>query len=375
MIEVRPIAPTKKELKKYVKFGIDHYKGNDCFVPPLIFDEVDTLTPDKNPAFEFCDAQSFMAYSDGKPVGRITAIINHVANERTGNKDLRFGFVDFIDDNEVVDALFKAAGDWGRQRGMTSIIGPMGFSDMDHEGMLTDGFDELGTMATIYNHPYYPRQMERMGFDKDVDWVEYRITIPREIPDKYMRIADIVQKKYNLHTVEYTSRKRLKDEYGRAIFDLINEAYDGLYGYTPLTERQINHYIDMYLGILRLDCVCLIVDADNQLVGLGISIPSFSKALQRSKGRLFPLGWYHILRAIKGRNDIVDLMLVAVKPEYQSRGVNALLFSKLIPIYVKNGYKYAESNLELEDNAAVQLQWQYFERRQHRRRRCYRRPL
>ncbi len=375
MIEVRPIAPTKKELKKYVKFGIDHYKGNDCFVPPLIFDEVDTLTPDKNPAFEFCEAQSFMAYRDGKPVGRITAIINHVANERTGNKDLRFGFVDFIDDNEVVDALFKAAGDWGRQRGMTSIIGPMGFSDMDHEGMLTDGFDELGTMATIYNHPYYPHQMERMGFDKDVDWVEYRITIPSEIPDKYMRIADIVQKKYNLHTVEYTSRKRLKDEYGRAIFDLINEAYDGLYGYTPLTERQINHYIDMYLGILRLDCVCLIVDADNQLVGLGISIPSFSKALQRSKGCLFPLGWYHILRAIKGRNDIVDLMLVAVKPEYQSRGVNALLFSKLIPVYVKNGYKYAESNLELEDNAAVQLQWQYFERRQHRRRRCYRRSL
>ncbi len=375
MIEVRPIAPVKKELKKYVKFGIDHYKGNDCFVPPLIFDEVDTLTPDKNPAFEFCEAQSFMAYRDGKPVGRITAIINHVANERTGNKDLRFGFVDFIDDNEVVDALFKAAGDWGRQRGMTSIIGPMGFSDMDHEGMLTDGFDELGTMATIYNHPYYPRQMERMGFDKDVDWVEYRITIPSEIPDKYMRIADIVQKKYNLHTVEYTSRKRLKDEYGRAIFDLINEAYDGLYGYTPLTERQINHYIDMYLGILRLDCVCLIVDTDNQLVGLGISIPSFSKALQRSKGRLFPLGWYHILHAIKGRNDIVDLMLVAVKPEYQSRGVNALLFSKLIPVYVKNGYKYAESNLELEDNAAVQLQWQYFERRQHRRRRCYRRSL
>lgn len=375
MIEIKKIAPVRKELQKYVKFGIDLYKGNDYFVPPLIFDEIDTLLPDKNPAFDFCEAQSFMAYRDSKPVGRVTAIINKVVNERTGRRDVRFGFVDFIDDDEVVDALFKAVADWGRERGMDSIVGPMGFTDMDHEGMLTEGFDELGTMATIYNYPYYPRHMERLGFGKDVDWVEYRMTVPDEVPEKMRRISDIVAKKYGLRVVECKSRKYIKEKYGHAIFDLINEAYDSLYGYSPLTERQIDYYVAMYLPILRLDCVCLIVDGDDRLVGVGISIPSFSKALRKAGGKLFPTGWYHILRALKGHNDVVDLMLVAIKPEYQSRGVNAMLFSTLIPTYQRLGFKWAESNLELEGNAAVQLQWQYFERRQHRRRRAWRRDL
>lgn len=374
-IEIRKINPTQPELRKYVKFGIDLYKGNPYFVPPLIFDEIETLRPDKNPAFEFCQAQSFMAFRDGKPVGRITGIINNKVNEKTGEKSLRFGFTDFIDDKDVVDALFNEIEKWGRQQGMTSIVGPMGFSDMDHEGMLIDGFEELGTMATIYNFPYYPQHMERMGFVKDAEWVEYRITIPDCVPEKYLRIADIVQKKYNLRVKKYTNRKKLKDEYGLALFELINEAYDGLYGYSPLTPKQINHYIDMYLGILRLDCVCVIVDSEDKLIGVGISIPSFSKALQKSKGRLLPFGWWHILKALKGKNDIVDLMLIAIKPEYQSKGVNALLFSDLLPTYIKNGYKWAESNLELEDNASVQLQWQYFDRRLHRRRRAFRKPL
>lgn len=374
-IEIRKINPTQSELRKYVKFGIDLYKGNSYFVPPLIFDEIDTLRPDKNPAFEFCQAQSFMAYRDGKPVGRITGIINNKVNEKTGEKSLRFGFTDFIDDKEVVDALFNEVETWGRQQGMTSIVGPMGFSDMDHEGMLIDGFEELGTMATIYNYPYYPQHMERMGFVKDAEWVEYRIAIPSEVPDKYQRIADIVKKKYNLRVKKYTNRKKLKDEYGQALFELINEAYDDLYGYSPLTPKQIDHYIDMYLGILRLDCVCVVVDSEDQLVGVGISLPSLSKALQRGKGRLLPLGWWHLLQALKWKNDVVDLMLIAIKPEYQSKGVNALLFSDLIPTYVKNGYKWAESNLELEDNASVQLQWQYFDRRLHRRRRAFRKPL
>ncbi|MBR6640057.1 MAG: N-acetyltransferase [Muribaculaceae bacterium] len=374
-IEIRKINPTKSDLRKYVKFGIDLYNENPYFVPPLIFDEVDTLHPDKNPAFEFCQAQSFMAFRDGKPVGRITGIINNKVNEKTGEKSLRFGFTDFIDDKDVVDALFNEVEKWGRQQGMTSIVGPMGFSDMDHEGMLIDGFEELGTMATIYNYPYYPKHMERMGFVKDAEWVEYRITIPDCVPEKYLRIADIVQKKYNLRVKKYTNRKKLKDEYGLALFELINEAYDGLYGYSPLTPKQINHYIDMYLGILRLDCVCVIVDSEDKLIGVGISIPSFSRALQKSKGRLLPFGWWHILRALKAKNDIVDLMLIAIKPEYQSKGVNALLFSDLLPTYIKNGYKWAESNLELEDNASVQLQWQYFDRRLHRRRRAYRKPL
>lgn len=273
-ITIKALRPEKSDLKKLVKFGIKLYEGNPCYVPPLIMDDINTLRPDRNPAFDFCEAQSFMAYRDGSPVGSITAIINSVVNERTGNSDLRFGFLNFIDDTEVVDALFKAAEDWGRQRGMTSMVGPMGFTDMDHEGMLTEGFDELGTMATIYNYPYYSAHMERMGFVKDADWVEYRIKIPDAVPEKYMRIAEIVKKKHNLRILKYTSKKQIKAEYGQAIFNLINEAYDGLYGYSPLTQRQIDHYIGQYLGILRLDDVCLIVDDTDRLVGVGISIPS-----------------------------------------------------------------------------------------------------
>ncbi|WP_289746339.1 N-acetyltransferase [Paramuribaculum intestinale] len=374
-IEIRSVSPDRKELKKYVKFGIDLYRGNDCYVPPLIFEEIETLMPSKNPAFDFCEAQSFMALRDGVPAGRITAIINRVVNERTGKREARFGFVDFVDDAEVVDALFRAAEEWSRQRGMIEMVGPMGFTDMDHEGMLIDGFDELGTMATIYNYPYYPVHMERMGYKPDVDWVEYRMTVPDSVPDKYLRIASLVERKYGFKTLHYTSRSRLKADYGRAIFDLINVAYDGLYGYSPLSDRQIDYYIDKYLGILRLDCISVVVDKDGKLVAFGISIPSFSRALQRSGGRLWPLGWYHLLKAIHGKNDVVDLMLVAVSPEYQNMGVNAMVFADLLPTYIKNGYKFAESNLELADNASVQLQWQYFERRQHRRRRAFRRDL
>ncbi|MBJ2186739.1 N-acetyltransferase [Paramuribaculum intestinale] len=374
-IEIRSVSPDRKELKKYVKFGIDLYRGNDCYVPPLIFEEIETLMPSKNPAFDFCEAQSFMALRDGVPAGRITAIINRVVNERTGKREARFGFVDFVDDAEVVDALFRAAEEWSRQRGMTEMVGPMGFTDMDHEGMLIDGFDELGTMATIYNYPYYPVHMERMGYKPDVDWVEYRMTVPDSVPDKYLRIASLVERKYGFKTLHYTSRSRLKADYGRAIFDLINVAYNGLYGYSPLSDRQIDYYIDKYLGILRLDCISVVVDKDGKLVAFGISIPSFSRALQRSGGRLWPLGWYHLLKAIHGKNDVVDLMLVAVSPEYQNMGVNAMVFADLLPTYIKNGYKFAESNLELADNASVQLQWQYFERRQHRRRRAFRRDL
>ena len=374
-VVVKPIKATKSEIKKYVQFGIDLYKGNDCFVPPIVFDEIDTLLPEKNPAFDFCRAQSFMAYSDGKPVGRITAIINDVVNQRTGEKTMRFGWVDFIDDNEVVDALFKAAEEWGRNQGMTTIVGPLGFTDMDHEGMLVEGFDEMGTMATIYNYPYYPTHMERMGYAKEAGWVEFRIAIPEAVPDKYQRIADIVRKKFNLHTVKFTSRKKLKEKYGQALFDLINEAYDKLYGFSPLTQRQIDYYIGMYLSFLRLEDVSVIVDEDEKLVGLGITMPSFSRALQKSGGKLFPFGWWHILKAMRGKTDTVDLMLIAVAKEYLNKGVNALLFADLIPGYIKNGYKWAESNPELEENSSVQLQWQYFDYRQHRRRCAFKKSL
>lgn len=374
-IEIREIAPVKAALEKYVKFGIDHYKGNSYFVPPLILDEVETLTPAKNPAFDYCKAKSWMAYRDGKPVGRITGIINTLVNERTGSKDVRFSFLDFIDDDEVVDALFVTLEKWAKSEGMTSVVGPMGFTDMDHEGMLTYGYDELGTMATIYNYPYYPRHMERMGFKPDAEWVEYRMTVPDEIPSQLQRVADIVRRKYGLRTIKYTSAKKIKADYGVALFELINEAYDKLYGYSPLSKRQIEYYIDIYLPILRLENVCVIVDSNDKLVGIGISMPSMSRALQKSGGKLLPFGWVHLLKAMYGHNDIVDLLLVAVSPEYMGKGVNSLLFSDLLPVYIKNKYKWAESNPELADNENVQQQWKFFDRRQHRRRVAFRRDI
>lgn len=374
-VEIREIAPTKPELKVYTKFGIDLYKGNPYYVPPLIKDDVETLSPDVNPAFDHCEAKSWMAYRDGKPVGRITGIINRLVNERSGRKDLRFGFVDFIDDDEVVDALFDTLARWGKDKGMASMVGPLGFTDLDHEGMLTHGFDEIGTMATIYNYPYYPRQMERMSFGVDAEWVEYRMTVPDKIPEQLARVGDIVRRKYGLRTIKYTSGKKIKADYGVALFELINEAYNQLYGYSPLTPRQIQYYIDLYLPILKLDNVCVIVDSNDKLVGIGISIPSMSKALQKSGGKIFPTGWYHLLKAMYGSNDTVDLLLVAVAPEYQSKGVNALLFTDLLPVYIKNGYKWAESNPELADNENVQQQWKFFERRQHRRRAAFRRDI
>ena len=373
-IEIRKID-TKCGLKKFVKWGIDLYKGNECFVPPLVMDDVNTLDPKNNPAFDFCESIYFMAYDDGKPVGRIAGIINNVVNEKTGKKTLRFGWVDFIDDPRVSEAHFRAVEVWGRSKGMEEIVGPLGFSDMDPEGMLVEGFDQEGTMATIYNYPYYPKHLEAMGFEKEADWVEFRMTVPDGIPERYQRISDIIKRKYELSTPKYTSAKKLVKDYGQEIFQLINEAYSELYGYSPLTPRQINRYISMYIPVLRLDNISLIVDKDKKLIGVGIAMPSMSKALIKCRGRMFPFGWIHLLKALRGQNDVVDLLLVAVKPEYQSKGVNSLLFTDLIPCFIKNGYKFAESNPELELNQKVQSQWGYFETRQHKRRRAYRKPL
>ena len=373
-IEIRKID-TKGGLKKFVKWGIDLYKGNECFVPPLVMDDVNTLDPHNNPAFDFCESIYFMAYDDGKPVGRIAGIINNVVNEKTGKKTLRFGWVDFIDDPRVSEALFRAVEVWGRSKGMEEIVGPLGFSDMDPEGMLMEGFDQEGTMATIYNYPYYPKHLEAMGFEKEADWIEFRMTIPDGIPERYQRISDIIKRKYELSTPKYTSAKKLVKDYGQEIFQLINEAYSELYGYSPLTPRQINRYISMYIPVLRLDNISLIVDKDKKLIGVGIAMPSMSKALIKCRGRMFPFGWIHLLKALRGQNDVVDLLLVAVKPEYQSKGVNSLLFTDLIPCFIKNGYKFAESNPELELNQKVQSQWGYFETRQHKRRRAFRKSL
>lgn len=371
MIKIKQLEPTKDNLRIFTQFQIDLYKGNPYYVPPLISDDVATLLPEKNPAFEFCEAAYFMAFRDGKAVGRIAGILNKQVNEHHKTQNARFGFIDFIDDPEVSEALLKAVEDWARKKGMKKLIGPLGFTDLDHEGMLIEGFQELGTMATIYNHAYYAEHLERLGYKKDSDWVEFLIDVPDKVPEKMSRIAEIVKKKYNLKVLKYKSRSRIKSEYGRALFHLINDAYDGLYEYSHLTERQIEYYIDVYLGLLNLDLVTLIVDKQGHLVGVGISMPSMSKALQKSMGKMLPFGWFHLLKGLKGKNDKVDLLLVAVKPEYQNKGVNALLFADLIPVYQRYGYKQAESNPEMETNSKVQNQWEYFDYRQHRRRRSF----
>ncbi len=371
MIEIKEITPSRSNLKKFVQFQIDLYEGNEYFVPPLISDNVDTLDPNKNPAFDFCESAYFMAYRDGKPVGRIAVILNKKLNEISRQKNLRFGFIDFIDDKEVSRALLKAAEDWGRKRGLNKLIGPLGFTDMDYEGILIEGYDELSTMATIYNYPYYQEHMEAAGFKKESDWLEFLMEVPDAVPEKYNRIAEIVKKKFGLRVLKYSNRKKIAEEYGHALFHLINEAYKNLFQYSPLSERQIDHYIDVYLGLLNLELVTLIVDSEDKLVGVGISMQSMSRALQKSKGKMFPFGWYHLLKGLKGKNDRVDLLLVAIHPDYQNKGVNALLFQDLIPYYIKNGYKYAESNPEMESNSKVQSQWEYFNTRQHKRRRAF----
>lgn len=376
MVTVKQIPLDRKNLVKFTHFQIDLYKGNTCYVPPLVIDEVNTLTPSKNPASEFCESACFMAYDEsGKPVGRIATIINRTVNARKGEKELRFGWFDFIDSDEVSKALIDAASAWGRERGMEKIVGPLGFTDLDHEGLLTWGYDELGTMATIYNYPYYVEHMERLGFKTEVEWLEFVMDVPESIPERYNRIADIVKSKFGLRVLKYTSKSKVKRDYGHEIFRLINDAYDGLYGYSPLTPRQIDYYVAQYIPLLDLKLVTLVVDKDDKLVGVGLSMPSMSRALQKSRGKLLPFGWIPLLKGLKGKNDRVDLLLVAVKPEYQSKGVNALLFQDLIPHYIAKGFKWAESNPEMAANNKVQSQWELFERRQHRRRAAFSKEL
>lgn len=368
---------TKSDLKKFIRFNYEFYKDNPYSVPDLYSDMVDTLSRDKNAAFEFCEADYFLAYRDGKIVGRVAAIINHRANETWQKKTVRFGWIDFVDDAEVSDALIDTVKAWGRERGMQEIEGPLGFTDMDSEGMLIEGFDQLSTMATIYNYPYYPVHMERMGFEKSADWVEMKIYIPDAIPEKHKRISDIIQRKYNLRVRKLTDKKDvIKSGVAHEIFRLINDAYAPLFGFSRMTEAQIDQYVNVYIPVLGLRMVTLVETEEGEIVAVGISMPSLSEALQKAKGKFFPFGWYHLLKALKwNRPKVLDLLLVAVRPDYQSKGVNALLFTDLIPVYQEMGFEYAESNPELEDNGRVQNQWQYFKTEQHKRRRCFKQSL
>ena len=371
---------TKKDLKRFIEFHYDLYKGNPYDVPNLYSDEVNTLSKDKNAAFDFCEAEYFLALKEGKIVGRVAAIINHKANEKWKKKDVRFGWIDFIDDIEVSRALFEAVEEYGRKKGMNYIVGPLGFTDMDPEGMLTWGFDKLGTMATIYNYEYYPQHMEKLGgWEKDNDYVEYYLVVPEKSPEKYTKIAEMVEKRYNLHVRKLTKKDIFQGGYGKKLFDLINLTYSDLYGFSELTDRQIDQYVKMYFPFADLNLVTVIEDGnkDNQLAGLGITIPSLSHALQKCRrGRLFPFGWWHLLRAIKfHKTDGVDLLLMGFLPEYRAKGANALLFADLIPRYVNYRFKWGETQVEMESNEGVQSQWGPLDPINHKKRRCYRRSL
>ncbi len=371
-VEIKKVT-TKSELKRFIRFNYEFYKDNPYSVPDLYDDMLNTFSPKKNAAFEFCEADYFLALRDGKIVGRVAAIINRRANETWNRKTVRFGWIDFIDDMEVSTALIDTVKQWGKERGMTEIEGPLGFTDMDAEGMLVEGFDQLSTMATIYNYPYYPQHMERLGLSKSADWVEMKIYVPDAIPEKHRRISEIIAKRYNLHTRKLKSKKEVRQSgVAHDIFRLINDAYTPLFGYSRMTERQIDQYVKMYVPVLDLRMVSIVENEQNEIVAVGISMASLSRALQKAKGRLLPFGWYHLLKALMWkRPKVLDLLLVAVRPDYQGKGVNALLFTDLIPVYKELGFEYAESNPELEMNEKVQNQWQYFKTEQHKRRRCF----
>ena len=378
-VEIRKVE-TKKDLKTFIDFHYDLYAGSPYDVPNLYIDERNTLDKKRNAAFDFCRAEYFLAYKDGKVAGRVAAIINNRVNKHWNRQDVRFGWIDFIDDLEVSRALFDAVAAYGRENGMTAMVGPLGFSDMDPEGMLTWGFDKLGTMATIYNYDYYPRHMEQMdGWAKDNDYVEYFLPVPDKVPEKYAKIASLVEKRYNLHVKKLTRKDVFQGGWGRKLFEIINATYTNLYGFVSLTDRQIDQYVKMYMPMVDLNLVTVIVDGNKNdaVAGMGITIPSLSHALQKCRrGRLLPTGWWHVLRAIKfHKTEGVDLLLVGFLPEYRAKGANALLFSDLIPRYVDYGIKWGETQVEMESNEGVQGQWGALNPINHKRRRCYRKEL
>jgi GNAT superfamily N-acetyltransferase len=367
-IEMREVV-SHADLMKFINFQFTIFKGNPYWVPPFIFDEVNALDSKKNPAFEHCEAKLWLAYRGRKIVGRIAGIINNKYIEKWGNKYARFGWIDFIDDPEVAKVLLDTVESWAKGKGMVGIQGPLGFTDLDKEGLLVEGFDELGTMPMIYNHPYYPKYIERCGYEKDVDWLEYEIKVPKSIPEKALRVQDLVLKRTKLRI--YTAKKP-KDivQYGDQIFDLVNTAYSGLYGTVELTKKQIDAYINQYLGFADVRFVKLILDENDTLRAFGVAVPSLSRALQKSGGRLFPIGWLYVLAALK-KPKYIDLLLVAVDPKYQASGIPALLMTSICQSAIEVGVGSAETSGELEDNVKVQSLWKDFERRQHKRRRAY----
>lgn len=380
LIEIKKVE-SKKDLKTFIDFHYDLYEGNEYDVPNLFSDEMNTLSKDKNAAFEFCEAEYYLAYKDGKLAGRVAAIINHKANNKWGKKSVRFGWIDFIDDREVSKALLDAVEKYGREKGMEDVVGPLGFTDMDPEGMLVWGFDQLGTMPTIYNYAYYPEHIEALeGFEVDNKYVEFKIMVPNEVPEKYAKIAMMIEKRYNLHVRKLTKKDIFQGGMGQKIFDLINDTYKDLYGYSELSQKQIDQLINSYLGFLDFNLITCIedwTDGEHKLIGVGITMPSLAHALRKCRrGRLLPFGWFHVLRAIKmHKTNIVDLLLIGILPEYRAKGANALLFADLIPWYQKYGIEWGETQVELETNAGVQGQWGALTPVMHKRRKCYKKII
>jgi GNAT superfamily N-acetyltransferase len=363
---------SSRDRRKFVKFPLELYKDCPYYNPGLYLDEIKTLTPSKNPSSEFCDSALFLAYKNDKIVGRVAAIINRRANEQWSHAEVRYGWLDFIDDREVSKALIDAVIEYGRQAGMNRIQGPLGFTDADSEGLVVEGFNQLPTFPLRYNHPYYMEHLEALGMTKVVDWLEFQITIPKEIPERLQKISDMVKERYNLHVRKVTRREVRREQIGRKIFDLINRTYCDLFDFTILPDKVIDHYVDIYLGLLDLKFITLIEDEGGKLIAFGITMPSIVRAVKKCNGYLFPFGWFHILKSMFFKyEENLELLLIAVDPEYRNKGVNAMLFCDFIPFAAKCGFKYAETNAELEDNQNVQSPWAMFEHKQHRRRRVY----
>jgi hypothetical protein len=371
-IEVREVT-TLRELKAFVSFQYLLYKDNKYWVPPPRGDELKSLRKDKNPAFDFCKAKYWLAYKDGKIVGRVAGIVNEHYNTKWNAKAARFGWFDFIDDEEVSDMLLQEVKCWALGLGMEFIHGPLGFTDMDGEGMLVEGFEETSTLGALYNFPYYEKHIERSGCTTDTDWIEYEVTMHGEIPEKVARMAEIVMQRNNLTILKVRKAKDLLP-YARKIFHVLNEAYKDLYGFVELSEKQIDMYVKQYFGFIIPEYVPVVLDSNNDVVAFGIAMPSLSSALQRCNGRLFPFGFIHVLRAMKN-NKRVDLYLTAVRPDMQNKGINAILIHESNKVFVKNGIEKVETNRELAGNTKVQAQWKFYDTRQHKRRRCYRQQL
>ena len=367
-ILIKPVT-TRKELKTFVRFANNLYKGNRYYVPSMPFDDLNTLDKKKNGAFDFCEAEYYLAYKNGVLVGRVAAIINYKANEAWKVNQVRFGWIDFIDDIEVSSALLDAVIAFGKAHGMTQIVGPLGFTDFDPEGMLVEGFDRLSTMALIYNHPYYPEHMKKLGYYKETGWVEYRITIPDHVPERHEHLSQMIVERYNLNVRKLTRRQIKKENYGHKLFKLINETYCVLYGYSLLSEKQIDQYVDLYLSLVDAKMLTFIEDETGELIAAGITIPSLAEALQKCNGEIFPFGWWHLLKAMfLKKPDTLDMLLIGVRPDWQKRGVPTLLFCDLIKTYNKMGFRFAETNANLETNQSVQALWDPFEKEQHKKR-------